>query len=302
MCFLRSQTTNENIKLNDSKLSEAQTELRTSKHNKPSKNKTDVSIGDLVMIKDKLNKNEARETYLVIDLIEVQSVPYAIIQKFDNKFMCRQYKIPTAKLIVLPNSRHYIPEMLNDKRIDVKLGHKVSKIDMNRHTGGRQSQIQGPTHSWNYEQYCDLIMDDITTYETQFEASYAVQDDVDSDNESSELNTSHSSHTVVQTDGDSSTDGPSTPHSSPVQPNVTPTAGTSQTCSAVVTAHNIYPNGPDEVDLSKVQHLEHALTSVPLEVSDAKVQRSQRPRRPINYAKYHSSGQKIGPGGDGGGG
>ena len=64
----------------------------------------------------------------------------------------------------------------------------------------------------------------------------------------------------------------------------------------------IHPNNPDEVDLSKVQHLEHALTSVPLEVSDAKVQRSQRPRRPINYAKYHSSGQRFEPGDDGGGG
>ena len=77
MCFMCSQTTNDNIKLNDVNLITTQTELRKSKHNKTTRTDSEITIGSLVMVKDKLHKNEARDKYVVIELENYQDVPYA---------------------------------------------------------------------------------------------------------------------------------------------------------------------------------------------------------------------------------
>ena len=100
MCFMRSQTSNENIKLHDPTLSKTQVDLREEKHNKPPETNVHVSVGTLVMIKDKLKKNEARETYVVVQLDDVKGIPHAVIQKFEDKFMNRQYRIPVASYLL----------------------------------------------------------------------------------------------------------------------------------------------------------------------------------------------------------
>ena len=104
MCFKRSQTTNGNIRMNESKLIQSQENLRKSRHNDVEANdKTDnISVGDLVMLRDKLSKHEARQTFDVVKLMDVQDIPHALVQKFNDKFMSRQYRIPVAKLILMP--------------------------------------------------------------------------------------------------------------------------------------------------------------------------------------------------------
>ena len=102
MCFKRSQTTNENIKLNDAKLINKQEKLRESRHNEVNNVEESLSVGDLVMLRDKLSKHEARQIYVVVELMNIKTIPYALIQKFNEKFMSRQYRVPTAKLILLP--------------------------------------------------------------------------------------------------------------------------------------------------------------------------------------------------------
>ena len=56
----------------------------------------------------------------------------------------------------------------------------------------------------------------------------------------------------------------------------------------------LYPESAYQVDLSKVQHLEEVLQSVPL---DNQHHRSGRRKGPTNYAVYHSTGSKISKGG-----
>ena len=300
MCFTRSQTTNENIRLHDPTLSKTQVDLRTSKHNTPVMDNATVSIGTLVMIKDKLHKNEARETYVVVQLDDVQGIPYAVIQKFDDKFMNRQYRIPVAKLIILPNTEACTFTDFDDDQVDLKLNHSVAKIDKKDHNiPGQKANIEIPTHSWDYEQFCDLEMEDVITFEIQ-ESMPDIPDDLQaSEVESSNHTLSSLSDAANQDDDIFSTDRPSTPASSEGSLNNFPLY---VQVPNNVNVPNLYPDHPDDVNLHRVQHLEHALSSVPIQLDGDQARRSSRQRQSIDYAQYHSFGRRSRPrrGGDGG--
>ena len=118
------------------------------------------------MVKDKLHKNEARDKYVVIELENYQDVPYATIQKFEDKFMCRQYRVPIAKLIILPNYQHTVPGSLEDKPSDSKLYPTVYSLVLKGKTQVKEQFNKSvPTHSWDYDQYLESVMEDFTTYD-----------------------------------------------------------------------------------------------------------------------------------------
>ena len=61
MCFKRSQTTNEVIRMDDAKLIKSQLQSRQSHNNLPPSESSPISVGNLVMVKDRLSRNEARQ-------------------------------------------------------------------------------------------------------------------------------------------------------------------------------------------------------------------------------------------------
>ena len=86
------------------------------------------------MLKDKLSKNEARQVYVVVNLIERNNIPYAIIQKFEDKFMSRQYQVPVDKLLLLPNQENIV--LTNCINLKSKARYDSVSVP--------------PTHSWDY--------------------------------------------------------------------------------------------------------------------------------------------------------
>ena len=269
MCFRRSQTTNESIKMDDSKLIKSQLQSRQSHHNTLTSEDSPISVGNLVMVKDKLSKNEARQVYVVTNLTVRQNVPYATIQKFDDKFLSRQYELPVAKLMLLPNQE-------NDteiKYVNTQLPVKVPKTQ----------STNPPVHAWSYQQFCDIVMDDSDSYSISQDT--CALDELCSSNASTidddvyrteELDTlSHVSVSMGETPPSSTPDYRElTPHASP---------------NAEEHHHHLHPVSAQQVDLSKVQYLDEALLSVPLEFQH----RLARRQAPSNYAVYHSTGSKA---------
>ena len=167
MCYKRSQTTNENIKLNDAKLIQTQEKLRESRHNEVSRTSHSFSVGDLVLLRDKLSKHEARQTFVIVELMNVRNIPYALIQKFNDKFMSRQYRVPIAKLILLPRdspSSPTISDVSNSRpkrqaaveaREKIKVSVRKCQIDPVKHL-----------HSWDYDQFLADLENDDSVYTT----------------------------------------------------------------------------------------------------------------------------------------
>ena len=130
MYLKRSQTTNKAIKIDDTRLIESQSEERKSHHNPLGHSGPPIIVGHLVMLKDKLRKNQARQVYVVVDLTNRQDIPYATIQKFDDKFMS------VEKLLVLPNQ-----EDVSETKCDqIKI--KPCQNNLND---------APPAHSWNHQ-------------------------------------------------------------------------------------------------------------------------------------------------------
>ena len=128
-------------------------------------------------------------------------------------------------------------------------------------------------------------MEDITTYET-YEDPYALVDSSDgSQIEPTDTATSESD-TVIPEDDASSTDRPSTPNLSPIY------VPSTQVMTSQRTILPLYPDHPDDVDLYRVQNLEDALISVPLQEPTSSARRSHRSGQPIDYAKYHFYGKR----------
>ena len=161
MCFKRSQTTNGNIRMNDSKLIQSQENLRKSRHNdvvKVNENTDSIAVGDLVMLRDKLSKHEARQTFVVVELMNVHDIPYALIQKFNDKFMSRQYRTPIAKLILMPKD---VSGSRPKRRAAVVAKEKI-KASV---SSCQVSEVQR-LHSWDYDQFLRDLEDDDMIYTT----------------------------------------------------------------------------------------------------------------------------------------
>ena len=160
MCFKRSQTTNGNIRMNDSKLIQSQENLRKSRHNdvEANDNTDNISVGDLVMLRDKLSKHEARQTFVVVKLMDVQDIPHALVQKFNDKFMSRQYRIPVAKLILMP------------KDVSGSRPRRKAAVDARNKIKAAVSACQvSPVkqlHSWDYDQFLRDLDEDDDVYTT----------------------------------------------------------------------------------------------------------------------------------------
>ena len=108
----RDQFSNDNIEVNDSTLSQEQQAMRARNHLPSARAKaghtsdvgnTDAVAGDLVYVKNERNKHKLRDRYLVTKT----DGPKATIQKLNDKFMSRQYVVPSARLY--PTQPHNRP-------------------------------------------------------------------------------------------------------------------------------------------------------------------------------------------------
>ena len=164
--------------------------------------------------------------------------------------MCSQYRIPIAELIILPNHQHTVTVPSDDKESNSKLGPTVNSLVLKGKTPVKEHLNKSvPTHSWDYDQYLESVMEDITTYET-YEDPYALVDSSDgSQIEPTDTATSESD-TVIPEDDASSTDRPSTPNLSPIY------VPSTQVMTSQRTILPLYPDHPDDVYLYRVQNLE----------------------------------------------
>ena len=101
--FQRDQVTNEQLRLNDAKLSAQQDSIRVKNHLPSATSKapkgntatsTNLTTGDLVFIKDERNKNKARNRYVIVKI----EGRYAILQNLTTSFSSRQYQVPLVNL------------------------------------------------------------------------------------------------------------------------------------------------------------------------------------------------------------
>ena len=101
--YQRDQLTSNQLSINDAQLAHQQASLREHNHKpsavsksrgKPPAAQLELKVGNLVFIKDEGSKHKARERYIIVKIDGL----YAEIQKLDDKFMSRQYKVPITNL------------------------------------------------------------------------------------------------------------------------------------------------------------------------------------------------------------
>ena len=172
--------------------------------------------------------------------------------------MCCQYRVPIAKLIILPNYQHTVPVSFEDKQSDSELDPTVNSLVLKGKTPVREQFNKSvPTHSWDYDQYLESVMEDFTTYDIYDDTGPLIDSSDDSQLEPTDSSFSDSD-TVIPQDDASSTNSPRTPNSSPIY------VPSTERMTYQKSMLSLYPDHPDDVDLSRVQNLEDALNSVPL--------------------------------------
>ena len=121
--FQRDQNTNEQLELNDVRLSHEQDNLRIQNHPSSAISKapkgsmvtsSNLETGDLVFIKDERNKNKARDRY-VITKIEGK---YAKLQKLASKFCSRRYDVPLVNLYPACGTTNNFTDLLIREQTD----------------------------------------------------------------------------------------------------------------------------------------------------------------------------------------
>ena len=65
----------------------------------------DMKVGNMVFIKNEGSKVKARDRYIIVKIEGV----YAILQKFGDKFMSRQYKVPVSNIYQAPSCSSHMP-------------------------------------------------------------------------------------------------------------------------------------------------------------------------------------------------
>ena len=327
ICFKRSQTTNENIKLNDAKLILTQEKLRETRHNDVIENSKCFSVGDLVILRDKLSKHEARQTFVIVELMTIKNIPYALIQKFNDKFMSRQYRVPTAKLILLPRDGHPSPTISDVSNSRPKRKAAIDARDKIKVSVSLcQTQIKEvkPLHSWDYDQFLADLENDDLIYTTIHHAVDEIgsDDDFTSAEDDQELNSDssqtmsmsesiHGSESNLQTLAHHLQDPEVYEEVSPVLDEMIAdmrrfnSQHPKPRARLFPSSHSRHPD-TDQVDLGSVQHLDRAVQQVPLDLMAAQEvghaldalqpQLQSRPRRQtrevIDYSEFNRSGKK----------
>ena len=101
--FQRDDFTGEHNCIDDSRLAKEIEERRMSAHNIPTATQDEsIKVGDNVMLKDDKNKLKGREPYHVVDINE-ELDPMTTVQKQDNQFRAKRYKVKRSELIKMPN-------------------------------------------------------------------------------------------------------------------------------------------------------------------------------------------------------
>ena len=106
--FQRDQHTNSQLSLDDLALARDQTTIRENNHAASALSKSrgsppsphiDLKVGNMVFIKNEGSKIKARDRYIIVKI----EGSYAILQKFGDKFMSRQYRVPLTNIYQAPS-------------------------------------------------------------------------------------------------------------------------------------------------------------------------------------------------------
>ena len=115
MAWNRDQISNEFRPVSDPTLSKQQVELRKARHPHVPQLEYDFKVGDNVFLKKDLSKLRGREMYKIVSFFQRQpdGGKMAIIRKFENKFMSKNYEVTLAEIkLAIPN---IIPVSNNDQ-------------------------------------------------------------------------------------------------------------------------------------------------------------------------------------------
>ena len=108
MFFRRDLVNNKPVQILDSDLSEKQSHLREQTNLKHNLNVQDppgvFSVGDRVFIKNDLTKLHAREEYIITKLYSDSGDSWAILNKIENQFRSREYKVKIQEIVKVSNN------------------------------------------------------------------------------------------------------------------------------------------------------------------------------------------------------
>ena len=257
----------------------------------------------------------------------IKNIPYALIQKFNDKFMSRQYRVPTAKLILLPRDGHPSPTISDVSNSRPKRKAAIDARDKIKVSVSLcQTQIKEvkPLHSWDYDQFLADLENDDLIYTTIHHAVDEIgsDDDFTSAEDDQELNSDssqtmsmsesiHGSESNLQTLAHHLQDPEVYEEVSPVLDEMIAdmrrfnSQHPKPRARLFPSSHSRHPD-TDQVDLGSVQHLDRAVQQVPLDLMAAQEvghaldalqpQLQSRPRRQtrevIDYSEFNRSGKK----------
>ena len=231
--------TNEHKEVDDSKLAGKIKSSRERKHNKTeTANENQLTIGDNVLLKADKTKLKARQPNKVVETFMKNSEPWATVQKHDSQFRAKQYKVKEAELVKLPGQDYKreieeelqpinAPDELIDEFADItylscKVLRTISKQML------KLTDIYRPSR--DYEKLVEQLEEDedFTTEdhgnERPIQENNSGTDENDDDSSAGSTSTLVSSHEEdMGTSNEPTSEGWSTPNTSPTTPSNSPT-------------------------------------------------------------------------------